>query len=666
VKGTLSPADLTRIVMASDPALLDDGSIVVRRATFDEAHDAIRGTLWQYGDGVARALTAGPDDRQPVLAPDRRSLAYVAGGAQICVLDPYAPAPEARAIGPLMAQIADLAWSPDGTRLAFTALVAPEPEHATIARDGWSGATHILALPHKDDARGLLDGRVRALYAIDVASGAVQRIAVGAADVTAPAWSPDGATIAFASLIGDPDTRMRGAISLVDVASGQVRRVTAGDGPAWSPAFSPDGQTIAYVGHQGGDDNRFNLEALVVPVSGGAPRSLTAALDRPVGNLLCGDVRSGALPRLAWLADGRELALLVTDGGACSLLAIAIADGAARTIAGGPRDISGFALDGRGAAAIVVSTPLEPCAIARIAADGREHLVASLNPWIDAYARIEPQRIATRADDGALLEAWLLAPPVSNAPLVLAVHPGPHAAFGWTFDLEFQLLAACGIGVVFGNPRGSLGYGNAFALGTTGDWGGGDMRDLLAILDAALERGSFDRTHLGVVGTSYGGFMVTWLLGHTDRFAAGVSLDAVNDFLALYGTSDVGWSMESEHAADVASDTGRALFERSALRAARAIVAPLLIVHSERDHRCPIDQAEALFATLRLAGKRDVEFVRLRGGGHELSRSGNPRERVVRLRAIANWFVRHLGGDANDASRAAGSLFRPLVAEAVR
>ncbi len=95
-------------------------------------------------------------------------------------------------------------------------------------------------------------------------------------------------------------------------------------------------------------------------------------------------------------------------------------------------------------------------------------------------------------------------------------------------------------------------------------------------------------------------------------------------------------------------------------------MAPLLIVHSERDHRCPIDQAEALFATLRLAGKRDVEFVRLRGGGHELSRSGNPRERVVRLRAIANWFVRHLSGDANNASRAAGSLFRPLAAEAVR
>jgi dipeptidyl aminopeptidase/acylaminoacyl peptidase len=665
VKRALAPADLARVVMAADPALLDDGSIVVRRTTFDEEHDAIHGTLWQYGDGVARALTAGPDDRQPVLAPDRRSLAYVAGGAQIMLLDPDAASPAPRALGPAMAEIAELAWSPDGTRLAFTALVASAPHHATIARDAWSGATHILALPHKDDARGMLDGRVRALHVIDVANGAVRRIAAGATDITAPAWSPDGATIAFASLIGDPDTRMRGAISLVDIASGQVRRVTAGEGPAWSPAFSPDGQTIAYVGHQHGDDNRFNLEALVVPTAGGVPRSLTATLDRPVGNLLCGDVRSGALPRLAWIADGRELAMLVTDGGACSLRAITIADGAVRTIAGGPRDISGFAIDDSGAAAIVFSTPHEPCVLARIAADGREHLVASLNPWLDAYACIEPQRITTHADDGALLEAWLLAPPVANAPLVLAVHPGPHAAFGWTFVLEYQLLAACGMGVVFGNPRGSLGYGNAFALGTTGDWGGGDMRDLLAIVDAALASERFDRTRLGVVGTSYGGFMVTWLLGHTDRFAAGASLDAVNDFLSLYGTSDVGWSMESEHAAAVASDAGRVLFERSALRAARAIVAPLLIVHSERDFRCPIDQAEALFATLRLAGKRDVEFVRLRGGGHELSRSGNPRERVARLRAIANWFVRHLG-DANDAACTAGSLFRPLAAEAAR
>jgi dipeptidyl aminopeptidase/acylaminoacyl peptidase len=159
--------------------------------------------------------------------------------------------------------------------------------------------------------------------------------------------------------------------------------------------------------------------------------------------------------------------------------------------------------------------------------------------------------------------------------------------------------------------------------------------------------------------------MVTWLLGHTARFATGISMDAVNDLAGLYGASDVGWSMETELAAAVARDAGRALFERSALRAARAIAVPLLIVHGERDRRCPIDQAEQLYTALRYGGTSEVEFVRFAGGTHELSRSGNPRERVLRLRAIANWLGRHLGGDPANEPDAAGSLFRPIAGEAV-
>jgi dipeptidyl aminopeptidase/acylaminoacyl peptidase len=517
-----------------------------------------------------------------------------------------------------------------------------------------SGALHVRGGAYKDDARGVFDGRVRALFVVDVASGAVRRLAARTGDVASPAWSPDGASLAFVRRASDRRARMCGTIAIVDVATDAVRTITPGDGPAYAPAFSPDGRTIAFAGHGHGDDNRFGCEAFVVPVEGGEPRSLTRALDRPVGNVLCGDVRSGTTPRVAWSADGREVVMLVTDGGACSVVAVAVDRDAARTLAGGERDIAGFALAPDGALALAYATPREPSALALVEPGGAERLVATLNPWLDACAPIAPERLAVATPDGTV-DAWLLAPPVQ---------PGPHAAFGWTFVLEYQILAACGIGVVFGNPRGSLGYGEAFGLASTGDWGGGDARDVLAIVDAALARG-FDPQRVACIGQSYGGFMTTWLLGHTARFATGITMDAVNDLAGLYGSSDVGWSMETEFATEVRADAGRELFDRSALRAARSIAVPVLIVHGERDQRCPIDQAEQLYTALRYDGASDVEFVRFPGGTHELSRSGNPRERVLRLRAIANWLVRHLV-TPGDRPAVAGDLFAPLAAEDAR
>jgi len=669
VKRALVPADLYAIVQAFDPQILPDGSGAIACVeTFDRERDAIVRSLWQFGPDAAHPLTVGPDDRGPALAPAGDTLAFVCGSAPSRIaLVRIGASGGTRTIGDPAPAIADLAWSPDGTRLAYTALAVPDPADATVYRDAASGALHVRGGPYKDDGRGLFDGRTRMLFVVDVASGATRRLAGSIDDITLPAWSPDGASIAFARRDGGRRARMRGVIAIVDVASERVRAVTAGDGPAYAPVFSPDGRTIAFAGHRHGDDNRFGCEAFVVPVDGGEPRSLTRALDRPVGNVLVGDLRSGAMPRVRWSARGDEVAMLVTNAGACGVIAVAIGDGTARTLAGGERDVSGFSLAPGGALAIAYATPLEPSTLAIVAPDGSERVLASLNPWLDACALVAPERLAVAAPDGGTIDAWLLTPPAAggDVPLALAVHPGPHAAYGWTFVLEYQMLAGCGIAVVFGNPRGSLGYGEAFGLAGTGDWGGADARELLAIVDAVSARDGIDARRVACIGQSYGGFMVTWLLGHTARFATGISMDAVNDLAGLYGASDVGWSMETELAADVARDAGRALFERSALRAARAITVPLLIVHGERDQRCPIDQAEQLYTALRYDGTSEVEFVRFAGGTHELSRSGNPRERMLRLRAIANWLARHLGLEPANAPSSAGALFRPIAGEAV-
>jgi dipeptidyl aminopeptidase/acylaminoacyl peptidase len=238
-------------------------------------------------------------------------------------------------------------------------------------------------------------------------------------------------------------------------------------------------------------------------------------------------------------------------------------------------------------------------------------------------------------------------------------------AYGHSFFFEFQILAGTGCGVAYGNPRGGQSYGHAYADAITGDWGGIDAADVLRILDGALAGERFDRGRVGLAGGSYGGFMTTWLLGHSDRFAAGVSMRAVNDFVSEAGASDLGWFLERELGAPPnLGDRGRMLFDASPMRAAPQIAVPLLIEHSERDYRCPIDQGEQLFTLLRRLGKTTTEFVRFTGDGHELSRGGRPRNRILRLRAIAHWFGRHLrpAGFVAPADEA-GALFRPLPLE---
>jgi dipeptidyl aminopeptidase/acylaminoacyl peptidase len=673
----LVPSDLLRIVLVSDPQIGPDGSAVYyRRAWFDAAADETRGAIRRVArDGADRSFTSGTNDRLPRVAPDGSALAFVGereGKTRLFVLP--LDGGEAAQLGPDYAKITAVAWSPDSKRIAF---VATSPFDAVTARafhDEKTGARHIRMLPFKSDADGLLDGIRKHLFVIDVAGdGAPRQVTQGDYDVSAPSWSPDAAKIAFHGRVEIADTEGATALSdihVVDVASGALEKLTAGDGPMQSPVFSHDGKEIAFLGHRHGDDGGggFDTELLVVPAGGGALRSLSAKLGRTVGNTIGGDLRSGAALAPVWSPDDRVVFCAVSDEGSSSVRGFARDGSAIRVVAGGEREIFGFSLAGDGAMAFAYGTPVVPSEIAYVEPYGGERTLTDANPWLAEKTVVAPKRYRPRADDGTQLDAWLIAPAQareSKPPLVLEVHGGPHAAYGHSFFLEFQVLAAQGIAVAYGNPRGSQSYGHAYAHAILGDWGGIDAADVLRILDGALEQGDFDTARIGVAGGSYGGFMTTWLMGHSDRFAAGVSMRAVNDFVSEIGASDLGWFLERELQTRYADDAGRKLFEGSPMRAASAIAAPLLVEHSERDYRCPIDQGEQLFTILRRLGKTDAEFVRFAQTGHEMSRAGKPRSRILRLRAIAHWFVRHLEPAGVQAEpNEAGALFRPLAGEA--
>ncbi|HMD02950.1 MAG TPA: S9 family peptidase, partial [Candidatus Baltobacteraceae bacterium] len=465
---------------------------------------------------------------------------------------------------------------------------------------------------------------------------------------------------------GMPETSFISDIFAVPASGGEPRMVTRSLGPIGFPAFSHDGREIACIGHERGDNGSlYNAELLVVPVAGGPVRSLSAALDRSVSDQVICDVRgAGGAQAPIWSAGDRELFVLLSSEGSTGIAAFPRDGSAHHLVAGGERDIFAFSRAEDGTLALVYSSPTVPSDIALIDPYGSEQRLTTSNPWLDECALRVPRRMRPLAADGQMLDGWLLEPAGAQpAPYVLEVHGGPHYGYGYAFFFEFQVLAAHGIGVAYGNPRGSQGYGLAYADAITGDWGGVDASDVLTLLDGALANAQVDSARVAIAGGSYGGFMTTWLLGHSKRFAAGVSMRAVNDFVSEVGASDLGWFLEPSLRAPWFEDAGRKLFEGSPMRNATHIEAPLLILHSERDYRCPIDQGEGLFTLLRRLG-RTVEFVRFTGDGHNLSRIGKPRNRILRLRAIAHWLIRHLKPAGITAQpEGAGALFEPLSTE---
>ncbi len=243
------------------------------------------------------------------------------------------------------------------------------------------------------------------------------------------------------------------------------------------------------------------------------------------------------------------------------------------------------------------------------------------------------------------IHGWIMKPigfeHSKKYPLVLEIHGGPHAMYANAYFHEFQLLAAQGYVVVYGNPRGSQGYGSGFSSCTKGVWGSSDMPDLMAMVDHAIGLGFVDAERLGVTGGSYGGFMTCWVVGHTDRFKAAVTQRPVTNLYSFYGTSDIGSTFgDYETGGTPWADTEQFL-KMSPITYVDKVVTPLLFIHSEQDYRCPIEQSEQMFVALKMLGQ-ETELVRFPNESHGLSRMGKPAHRIERLQAINGWFESHL------------------------
>ena len=357
------------------------------------------------------------------------------------------------------------------------------------------------------------------------------------------------------------------------------------------------------------------------------------------------------MPAPIWSTDGQTLYILAAQRGSTRVYAVD-RKGAGKqppTLTPGNMHVLDFSIDQcRSKAAILIENPthLAEIFVHSSSASGELRQLTKFNDALfDELELSTPEYMSYTAVDGWPIDGWILKPRDFDASkkyaLIVEIHGGPNTQYGYGFMHEMQVLAAAGYVVLYTNPRGSLGYGRDFALAVRGEWAVKDSLDIMAGVDAIIQKRYIDEQRLGVIGGSYGGFMTSWLIGHTDRFRAAVADRSVIDRFSFFGSSDIGWDFTDDDMEVAPWDDPERYMRMSPINYVKNMHTPVLIIHSESDLRCNIEQSEQLFAALKYLG-RETLFVRFEGQSHGLSRGGHPRLRLERLRHIWAWFEKYL------------------------
>ena len=662
-KRRITAEDLYRLQQISGSEISPDGrQVAYSLSRVDRQTEKKYANLWvaPARRGAPRQFTHGDQsDTGPRWSPDGEQIAFLSNrddNKQPQVYLVPSGGGESRQLTDLKGEFGPFEWSPDGRRLVvqFRRKDSEAIEREKDERKNGLGivARHITRVTYKADGYGFLPVERWHIVVIDARSGRSTHLTDGDThDETEPRWSSDGRHIVFMSNRSDDPDFNPDVVDLyvIPAEGGDLRKITTHVGQKGKPSPSPDGRSVAFVGREHRADWAQNDRLWMVPIDGSvAPTNLTKDHDFSVASSTINDVGGTDTQPPVWSEDGTSIYFQVGHHGSTVLKSISLDGGDVTTVVAGPGVVGGYSFDRAGKTLGYVAGDMEDTGEIRVRdlSDGEARPVTRVNRrWLGGLDLGEVEEVWFEGAAGNDLQGWIMKPPGFDArkryPSILQIHGGPLAMYGHAFMHEFRFLAAQGYVVTFSNPRGGRGYGEDHGRSIWNDAGGADYDDVMAWAEYTAGLGYIDRDRMGVAGGSYGGFMVNWVIGHTDMFRAAVTMRSIINRTSSYGTSDMNWIRAEVLGDEAPWENLENYLSQSPLKAIGNAKTPTLVIHSENDMRCPIEQGEQLFVALKRLGV-DTEMVRFPDESHDLSRGGRTDRRIVRLHHILRWFDKYL------------------------
>jgi len=627
-----------------NPTISPDGKhILFTRRWIDKMNDRSRSNLWivDVEGNRVRELTHGNwRDSSPVWSPDGEKIAFLSdrdGTTQLHVM--WFDTREVAQLTHLERTPSSPRWSPGGKMLAFTSFLLDTKKPLTVKLPKrpkgakWAKPAVIVdRLSWARDGRGPVPKGYSHIFVIDAELGGTpKQLTSGDYSHSDPKWSADDTKIYFSGILKPDAEYLHGdsEIYSVNLESLEIDTLTDRKGPDRSPLISPDGKWIAYVGY---DDKNYtsHLSNLFLMDKNGGQKKMLA------GNL------PNSPSSLKWANDGSGLYYLLAEKGESNLYFVTL-KGQVKKITSGNHYLSGLSMAKNGQAAITVSNFYNPAYLATFNTrkPGQIEKLVDVNEDVLSNIKLgQVEELWFNSPDGLDLQGWLIKPaefdPAKKYPMLLWIHGGPWAMYSVRFNWAWQNFAAEGYVVLYMNPRGSTGYGQDFVNGIQYSYPGKDLDDLMAGVDAAIAKGFIDEENLFVCGGSGGGVLTAWIVGHTDRFRAAVSMRPVINWHSFVGTTDGSswyrqfqkypWEDPMEYAV------------RSPLHYVANVTTPTMVMTGEADLRTPMSQSEEYYRALKML-KKETLLVRMPEEYHGWRR---PSHRLLQQLYLMAWFEKYM------------------------